>query len=286
MRIRHIEVFNSIYRNGSVTAAAKLLNVSQPSVSKVLAHAEQQLGFRLFERIKMKLVPTPEAKILFKHTGMMDEVLTDINQVSERLMEFPVDRVRVSCTPSLGIEYLPNAIAQFQKKNPNVNFEISTLHYSYLRSNIKDTSLDLAIAQDQTEDEEIGIMNLRKGNFVILEPKNLDSKLIRKLPFIKLSLNSPIGRKLEKYIGKKKINIDSSITSDNYQMAASLVNNGFGYTILDEYTAQACRSDNIQIKPLESSLDFHITLMFLKNAALSIPANDFIKFLTEFNYES
>ncbi|HJM71348.1 MAG TPA: LysR family transcriptional regulator [Gammaproteobacteria bacterium] len=285
MRIRHIEVFNSIFRNGSVTTAAKLLNVSQPSVSKVLAHAEQQLGFRLFERIKMKLVPTPEAKILFKHTSMMDEVLTDINQVSERLMEFPVDRVRVSSTPSLGIEYLPNAIAEFKKQNPNVNFEISTLHYSYLRNNIKDTSLDLAIAQDQTEDEEIGTINLKKGNFVSLEPKNLDPKLIRKLPFIKLSQNSPIGRKLEKYISKKRINISSSITSDNYQMAASLVNNGFGYTILDEYTAKACRSENIQIKPLDSSLNFQITLMFLKNAPLSIPANDFIEFLTEFNYE-
>jgi DNA-binding transcriptional LysR family regulator len=285
MRIRHIEVFNSVFRNGSVTTAAKLLNVSQPSVSKVLAHAEQQLGFRLFERIKMKLVPTPEAKILFKHTSMMDEVLTDINQVSERLMEFPVDRVRVSSTPSLGIEYLPNAIAEFKKQNPNVNFEISTLHYSYLRNNIKDTSLDLAIAQDQTEDEEIGTINLKKGNFVSLEPKNLDPKLIRKLPFIKLSQNSPIGRKLEKYISKKRINISSSITSDNYQMAASLVNNGFGYTILDEYTAKACRSENIQIKPLDSSLNFQITLMFLKNAPLSIPANDFIEFLTEFNYE-
>tara|TARA_B100001250_G_scaffold173670_1_gene149443 strand:- start:22 stop:882 length:861 start_codon:yes stop_codon:yes gene_type:complete len=285
MRIRHIEVFNSVFRNGSVTTAAKLLNVSQPSVSKVLAHAEQQLGFRLFERIKMKLVPTPEAKILFKHTSMMDEVLTDINQVSERLMEFPVDRVRVSSTPSLGIEYLPNAIAEFKKQNPNVNFEISTLHYSYLRNNIKDTSLDLAIAQDQTEDEEIGTINLKKGNFVSLEPKNLDPKLIRKLPFIKLSQNSPIGRKLEKYISKKKINISSSITSDNYQMAASLVNNGFGYTILDEYTAKACRSENIQIKPLDTSLNFQITLMFLKNAPLSIPANDFIEFLTEFNYE-
>jgi len=285
MRIRHIEVFNSVFRNGSVTTAAKLLNVSQPSVSKVLAHAEQQLGFRLFERIKMKLVPTPEAKILFKHTSMMDEVLTDINQVSERLMEFPVDRVRVSSTPSLGIEYLPNAIAEFKKQNPNVNFEISTLHYSYLRNNIKDTSLDLAIAQDQTEDEEIGTINLKKGNFVSLEPKNLDPKLIRKLPFIKLSQNSPIGRKLEKYISKKRINISSSITSDNYQMAASLVKNGFGYTILDEYTAKACRSENIQIKPLDSSLNFQITLMFLKNAPLSIPANDFIEFLTEFNYE-
>ncbi len=282
MRTRHIEVFNSIYKTGSVTAAAKLLNVSQPSVSKVLAHAEQQLGFRLFERIKMKLVPTPEANILFKHTSVMQDVLTDINQISERLTEFPVDRVRVSCTPSLGIDFLPNAIAEFKALNPNVNFEISTLHYSYLRNNIKDTSLDLAIAQDQNEDEEIGIINLKKGNFVILEPINRNRN---NLPFIKLSINSPIGRKLDKYIEKEKIIIESSITSDNFQMAASLVNNGIGYTILDEYTAKACKSENTVITQLNNKLDFNISLMFLKNVPFSIPTNSFIEFLTEFKYE-
>ncbi len=282
MRTRHIEVFNSIYKTGSVTAAAKLLNVSQPSVSKVLAHAEQQLGFRLFERIKMKLVPTPEANILFKHTSVMEDVLIDINQISERLTEFPVDRVRVSCTPSLGIDFLPNAIAEFKVINPNVDFEISTLHYSYLRNNIKDTSLDLAIAQDQIEDEEIGIIDIKKGTFVILEPLNVDRK---KLPFIKLSINSPIGRKLNKYIEKENLNIQSSITSDNFQMAASLVNNGIGYTILDEYTAKACQSVNTKITELDQKLHFNISLMFLKNNPLSISANSFIEFLTGFKYD-
>ena len=282
MRTRHIEVFNSVYKTGSVTAAAKLLNVSQPSVSKVLAHAEQQLGFRLFERIKMKLVPTPEANILFKHTSVMEDVLIDINQISERLTEFPVDRVRVSCTPSLGIDFLPNAIAEFKVLNPNVDFEISTLHYSYLRNNIKDTSLDLAIAQDQIEDEEIGIIDIKKGTFVILEPLNVDRK---KLPFIKLSINSPIGRKLNKYIEKENLNIQSSITSDNFQMAASLVNNGIGYTILDEYTAKACQSVNTKITELDQKLHFNINLMFLKNNPLSISANSFIEFLTEFKYD-
>ena len=279
---QHMPVFNSIYKTGSVTAAAKLLNVSQPSVSKVLAHAEQQLGFRLFERIKMKLVPTPEANILFKHTSVMEDVLIDINQISERLTEFPVDRVRVSCTPSLGIDFLPNAIAEFKVLNPNVDFEISTLHYSYLRNNIKDTSLDLAIAQDQIEDEEIGIIDIKKGTFVILEPLNVDRK---KLPFIKLSINSPIGRKLNKYIEKEKLNIQSSITSDNFQMAASLVNNGIGYTILDEYTAKACQSVNTKITELDQKLHFNINLMFLKNNPLSISANSFIEFLTEFKYD-
>ena len=142
--------------------------------------------------------------------------------------------------------------------------------------------MDLAIAQDQIEDEEIGIINLKKGHFVKLEPINATKK---KLPFIKLSINSPIGRKLEQYIEKENINIQSSITSDNFQMAASLVKNGFGYTILDEYTAKACRSENTKITALSNKLDFNISLMFLKNVPLSIPANSFIEFLTEFKYD-
>ncbi len=75
MRLRHIEVFHAIYSCGSVTRAAEVLNVSQPSVSKVLAHAEQQLGYRLFDRIKGKLVPTPEADQLFTHVDEVNESL-------------------------------------------------------------------------------------------------------------------------------------------------------------------------------------------------------------------
>ena len=67
MRLRQIEVFHAVYTNGSITNAAAALHVSQPSVSKVLAHAEQQIGYRLFDRVKGKLIPTPEAHQLFTH---------------------------------------------------------------------------------------------------------------------------------------------------------------------------------------------------------------------------
>jgi len=285
MRTRHIEVFNSVYKTGSVTSAAKLLNVSQPSVSKVLAHAEQQLGFALFERIRMKLVPTPEANILFKHTAVMENVLTDINQISESLTEFPKDRLRVACTPSLGIDFIPMAVAEFKKDNPNVSFEISTLHYSDLKNKIKDTSLDIAIAQDQKEDKEIGLMNITSGKFVILEPENKKKKSRQLLPFIKLSSKSPLGRKLDKYLEKNIRNLKSTITSDNYQMAAAMVNNNFGYTILDEFTAKVSQLKGSKILPLKPKLEFTIDLMYLKEKPLAITTKKFMKFLSDFVYE-
>ena len=48
MRLRQIEVFHAVYTSGSISAAARALNVSQPSVSKVLRHTEVQLGLPLF----------------------------------------------------------------------------------------------------------------------------------------------------------------------------------------------------------------------------------------------
>ena len=59
MNLRHIEIFHAVYVNGSVSAAARALNVSQPSVSKMLRHAESLLGFQL-------LLPSPPAS---RHTA-------------------------------------------------------------------------------------------------------------------------------------------------------------------------------------------------------------------------
>jgi molybdenum-dependent DNA-binding transcriptional regulator ModE len=56
MNLRHIEIFHAVYVNGSVSAAARALNVSQPSVSKTLRHAESLLGFELFQRNAGRMV--------------------------------------------------------------------------------------------------------------------------------------------------------------------------------------------------------------------------------------
>ena len=63
MRLRHIELFQAILQTGSLTAAAELLHISQPAASKILKHAEQQLGFALFDRVRGKLQPTAEARL-------------------------------------------------------------------------------------------------------------------------------------------------------------------------------------------------------------------------------
>src|SRR5690349_9832534 len=65
MNLRQLEVFYAIMRTGSVTAAARHLNVTQPAVSAVLKHFEAQSKIRLFRRVGGRLQPTPEAEAIF-----------------------------------------------------------------------------------------------------------------------------------------------------------------------------------------------------------------------------
>ena len=57
MNLRQMEVFHAIMRAGSVTCAARLLNVTQPAVSTVLRHCETQLRVKLFDRTGGRLHP-------------------------------------------------------------------------------------------------------------------------------------------------------------------------------------------------------------------------------------
>ena len=64
---KQIEVFYTVYKEGSLTRAARSLNVSQPSISNSLRYSELKLNLKLFLRRGRKLIPTPEADILYKH---------------------------------------------------------------------------------------------------------------------------------------------------------------------------------------------------------------------------
>src|SRR5687768_8239468 len=64
MNLRQMEVFRAVMVSGGVNSAAALLHVSPPAISKVLAQAAKSTGLVLFERVRGRLIPTPEAQQL------------------------------------------------------------------------------------------------------------------------------------------------------------------------------------------------------------------------------
>ena len=116
MKLRHIEVFQAIRQAGSVSGAAQLLHVSQPAVSKVLQHAEQQLGFPLFLRVRGKLLATPEALELEREVAMLSDSLQAVRRLAQNLRRQPGHSLRIGATPALALSLLPRAIGEWSAR--------------------------------------------------------------------------------------------------------------------------------------------------------------------------
>lgn len=81
LSLRLLEVLQAVLAEGSVSAAARQLNVSQPTVSQMLGTIEQELGFSVFNRIKGRLVPTVQANAL---APQLSQLLESVSRFEER----------------------------------------------------------------------------------------------------------------------------------------------------------------------------------------------------------
>lgn len=66
---RQIEIFAAIMKSGTVSRAAELLGVTQPGVSRTISELERSLGFSLFDRVRNRIIATPEGRIFYAQVG-------------------------------------------------------------------------------------------------------------------------------------------------------------------------------------------------------------------------
>ena len=124
VNLRHIEIFHAIMTAGNLTEAARLLNTSQPTVSRELARFEQVLGLKLFERSRGRLHPTVQGLRLFEEVQRSWYGLDRIVSAAESLREFRQGELSIVCLPVFSQSFLPPLLQPFLARYPQVNIQI------------------------------------------------------------------------------------------------------------------------------------------------------------------
>ena len=285
MRIRHIEVFHAVYTYGSVTRAAEMLCVSQPSVSKVLAHAEMQLGFELFERSGGRLTPTPEAERLFEHVSRLFDEIGVVRRLANNLRNLDEGKIRLASTPALGINLVPEVVSTFLAAHPGVYFELETLHYNEIAAALVESRIDIALAFDPPTQAGISELPIADGEFVFIKPRSLDLDIkppldlskIQNLPFIRLNNRGPLGQLLDNYLVQSDASFNIVAATETYHIAHALVARGVGVSIVDQITARSFDDDRVEVLPLKLPLQFHVKAVQLEQTPLSQVTTNFIE---------
>lgn len=145
--LRKLRYLESSIRNGSITAAAREVNVSQSAISVAIKEIEDSLGVILIERTRKGVIPTEIGEQICLE-------IQHVNRHMTRIYNFSTDPViPLSGHVSIGISsgalgVLPKAISEFKSLHPNITLSIKNLEWPELEVHLLNQSLDFAIAAE------------------------------------------------------------------------------------------------------------------------------------------
>lgn len=282
MNLRQLEIFYAVMKSGTVSGAAKQLHVSQPNVTRVLSHTEQQLGFALFERIKGRLVPTKEAHLLLPEAEKIYQQLGQFRNLTNRI-KAGEKHLTIGAPPILSAAMLSPLIAQLCK-NGDYNIEISTGNQDELCDALLKNQIDLAICFGQDAPPSLVQKTLLTSEMcVITPPQNSDDEVIclKQLlnsdkTLIGLDSRDPLGAQLHQAIHALEPEYHPSVSVRNYSSAAELVVHEVGCAIVDPWTAHQYK-DRVHRARLTPTIDITVSLLYAEHNPLSISARNFVQ---------
>ncbi|EHJ9981967.1 LysR family transcriptional regulator [Vibrio parahaemolyticus] len=290
MNLRQLEVFYAIMQAGTVSGAARLLHVSQPNVTRVLAHTEQQLSFALFERVKGRLVPTQEAKALLPEAEKVYQQLGQFRSLTNKVKQ-GTQHLRVGAPPVLAAHLLAPTVALLSKEH-GISFELLTANRDELCSGLLKHELDVAIAFGEETPPAIMGHVLLKENLALIAPKSaaipaektviLKELISHDLPIIGLDSRDPLGLLLHQTLSARDEHYQHAITVRSYSAAAELVKHQAGFAIVDPWTAKQYRQDDtVSVHALEPNMSFSVSILFAEHTPQSIATKQFITALKQ-----
>ena len=272
INLRHMEVFHAVYLNGTVNAAARALNVSQPSVSKVLAHAEIRLGFPLFSRVRGRLTPTDEANVLFREIHELQDRLASVQQTALNLKRGIGGYLRIALLPSLGLAAAPAAVAELLKVRPSTNIDIQTRHHDDILRSLIERDSDLAVGFDPPTHPRLDSRRIAEGELVVFfrkssfspgEAQSISLASLKKEKVISLARSGPVGTLFSNETAASDLDFEEQLSVRTFYVASGLVKAGAGVAIIDEFTARATLADGLDFRPLDPPISFGVYAIFL-----------------------
>ena len=143
---RQLEYLVAIDDTGRFSSAAHSMHVSQPSLSAQVAEAENQLGFKVFERGRHGAIATPLGRELLGRAREVLQSMSDIKRLAQYGQDGLVGQVRLGVLPTIGPYLLPRCTAQLHARYPHLRLSIREESSVVLNQSLADGRMDVVIS--------------------------------------------------------------------------------------------------------------------------------------------
>jgi len=144
--LRQLRIFLAAIETGSVTAAARLLNVTQPAASQQLRELERILGARLLVRAGGRVVPTSAGQALIEPAGRAQAAVEDAMAAVATHRAGETGRIRLGTGATACIYLLPPVLAAVKRRMPGLDVIIATGNSEDMLERLEAGDFDIALA--------------------------------------------------------------------------------------------------------------------------------------------
>ncbi len=287
---REIEVFAAVMTHGTTTRAADALNITQPAVSKIILQLTNKAGFPLFRNHRQRLIPTPEAHMLYAEVRRVFESVRGISRAAKEIKELRSGRLNVSALPAFGLTLLPSIVAGFTQQFPDVAVTLDIRSSSTIIQRASRNQLDIGVAAE-VNDETPSVVRrslvatppvciMPKGHALsrlkVVQVDDLDGS-----NFVSLGVGDPMRRQLDTLCEERGVKRSLKIEAALSNTCINLVANGIGIAVVDRLSAWMARDLPIDIRDFHPHLDINLSVYRPWGTIASSAADTFIEHLIQ-----
>jgi len=288
MNLRHMEVFNAIMRTGSVTGAARALNVTQPAVSAVLKHCESQLNMKLFTRVSGRLQPTPEAKMIFPEIAAIFGRLDAVNALTQDLAGGRLGTVAIAAAFPIANSYLAKAVATFVADRPKVRVALQSLTSPQVLGAVVNREVELGIAYEPVVSSEVetrvlmraGIACVMRSDHPLARRKEVAVRDLEPYSIITYLPQALFRRYVDRALSAAGIVPNITAQVGLSLTGIMLARHGAGIALVEPFLVASMGLSGLVARPLKPRIEVKTLMIRHRSAPHSKIMNEFVGHLT------
>lgn len=287
INLRQVEVFYAVMRAGSITQAARVLNVTQPAVSTALKQLESRLKIRLFDRTGGRLQPTADARALLPDVAEIFGRIGAIERLSQDLAAGARGALAIAATPPLCDGFVAKAVATFVAKRPGVKVSLQALASPAVLDRVVNREVDIGVAYEPVVSTSVEMREIMRADLGCIMPaghplaRRATVRIRDLAPYPVVTylpqavLRPFIDRALSEKTSPLRISVETGTSSTGIMLAV----HGAGIALVETSLFNARPVAGFVSRPLEPRVALKGLLLRARQAPESRLLDDFIKHL-------
>lgn len=268
MRLRQLEAFRATVIAGTVSAAARSMRTTQPTVSRLLKQLEDETGIQLFRRDKGRIHLTNEGLAFYRRVDKALAEFADLRKAAEELSSDGFRDIRIMATVAVSTTIVPEIVAELRKRYPDIQAKLITLDNLSFFAAKCETEFDIILGPTIGLGATMEQVKLAEVDFICAVPVGhpLASKPVVTVNDLQgETIISLLDEETRVFLQHERLFHDSAkpldipILCHSSTAAYGLVRQGVGVALLEPFSAPLWESYGVVARPFLPRLTYEFS---------------------------